>query len=157
MEKKCVIFVCSGNTCRSPMAEYLLKAALQKINLADNFRVCSAGIMAVENARASDLAIRVMEDFNLDISGHVSQRATQELLDSADVIFCLAENHRTFLLSNYKKMSKKCFLVREFLNVKDKDIFDPFFGNIDDYRRVCNDISSAMDSIVKFLISNHEN
>jgi protein-tyrosine-phosphatase len=139
------------------MAEYLLKAALHKMNLADNFRVCSAGRMAVENARASDFAIPGMEDFNQDIGRHVSQKAMQELLDSADVIFCRAENHRTFLLSNYKTIRKKCFLVREFLNVKDKDIFDPFFRNIGHDRRVCNDITSVMDSIVKLLISNHEN
>ncbi|MDR1173638.1 MAG: hypothetical protein LBJ75_00235 [Puniceicoccales bacterium] len=157
MEKKCVIFVCSGNTCRSPMAEYLLKAALQKVNLADNFHVCSAGIMATDHGRASDLAIRVMEDLNQDISGHISQRVTQKLLDSATAIFCLAENHRTFLLSNFKSIGKKCFLVREFLDIRDRDIFDPFFGHIDDYRRVCADIDSAMESIVKFLASNNEN
>jgi protein-tyrosine phosphatase len=139
------------------MAEYLLKAALKKIDLADNFHVCSAGIMATDHGRASDLAIRVMKDLNQDISEHVSQRITQELLDSAAAIFCLAENHRTFLLSNFKDIGEKCFLVREFLDIKDKDIFDPFFGHIDDYRRVCADISSAMESIVKFLTGNDEN
>jgi protein-tyrosine-phosphatase len=139
------------------MAEYLLKAALQKANLADNFHVCSAGITATDHGRASDLAIEVMKNLNQDISGHVSQRVTQELLDSATTIFCLAENHRTFLLSNFKGIGKKCFLVREFLDIKDKDIFDPFFGHIDDYRRVCADIGSAMESIVKFLANNNEN
>ncbi|MDR1457532.1 MAG: hypothetical protein LBI47_01625 [Puniceicoccales bacterium] len=157
MEKKCVMFICSGNTCRSPMAEYLLKAALQKVNLADKFRVCSAGIMATGHDRASDFAIRVMKDLNQDISGHVSQRVTQELLDSATAIFCLAENHRTFLLSNFRGIGEKCFLVREFLDTRDRDIFDPFFGHIDDYRRVCTDIGSAMKSIIKFLASNDEN
>jgi protein-tyrosine-phosphatase len=139
------------------MAEYLLKAALQKIDRTDDFKVCSAGIMATDHDRASDLAILVMKDLNQDISKHVSRRVTQELLDAASVIFCLAENHKTFLLSNFKSVSEKCFLVREFLNISDRDIFDPFFGNIDDYRRVCNDINSAMESIVKFLVGGYEN
>ncbi|MDR1595484.1 MAG: hypothetical protein LBR91_00990 [Puniceicoccales bacterium] len=149
--KKCVIFVCSGNTCRSPMAEYLLKSAVRKAGIADKFNIGSVGIATSEKFPATTLAINAMKDFSPDISNHSTRLATQKIFDSADVIFCLTEEHKKFVLSNFKKVEKKSFLLKEFLNCENKDIADPFFGNSKDYERVRDEINSAMDSILKFL------
>jgi protein-tyrosine-phosphatase len=69
------------------MAEYVPKAALQKIDFADNFKVSLVGRMVAENIRASNLATFVMEELNLDINAHVSQKVRQEtrIISSDDV------------------------------------------------------------------------
>jgi protein-tyrosine-phosphatase len=138
------------------MAEYLLKSILREAKILDNFSVASAGIAADGLSPASAFAIEVMRDFNPDISRHKSQMVTQKLLDSANAIFCLAENHRKFLLENFKRVKSKCFLVKEFSNLKNKDIADPFFGTIKEYEHVRDAIELAMDSILKFLTNEHK-
>lgn len=138
------------------MAEYLLKAALRSAGISDSFDVCSAGTAAVNNFPASEFAVRAMKNFNGDINGHASRKVTQKMLDSAGVIFCLTEEHRKFLLSKYKKIKKKCFLVREFLGVDQKDISDPFGGALVDYEMVRDEINSAVASILKFLTNGDE-
>jgi protein-tyrosine-phosphatase len=135
------------------MAEYLLKSALLEAKISDNFSVISAGTATDGCSPASTLAVQVMRDFDSNIAKHRSQKVTQKLLDGANVIFCLTENHRKFLLANFRGIEKKCFLVKEFLNHKNKDIADPFLGTIKDYEHVRDDIRVAMDSIVKFLVN----
>jgi ribose 5-phosphate isomerase B len=136
------------------MAEYLLKVALARAGMAGDFVVCSAGIMADDGSPASALAVRAMEKINPDICRHASQRVTQRLLNTAVAVFCLTEEHRKFLLTNFKKVQGRCFLVKEFTQSGHVDIPDPFFGDIGDYERIRDEIAAAMDSIVKFL-SNH--
>jgi protein-tyrosine-phosphatase len=139
------------------MAEYLLKAALRGAGLSDAFDVCSAGTAAVCNFPASEFAVLAMEGFNGDIAEHTSRKVTQKLLDSAAVIFCSTETHRRFLLSKYKKVKKKCFLIKEFLDTEEKDIADPFCGALAEYEMVRDEINSAMASILNFLTSGDEN
>jgi ribose 5-phosphate isomerase B len=136
------------------MAEYLLKAALKGVGMGNDFTIRSAGIMAENGSPASALAIKAMEEINPDIARHVSQRITQRLLNSAVAIFCLTEEHRKFLLSNFQRVRGRCFLVKEFTQNGRRDIPDPFFGSLEDYEHIRDEIASAMDSIVKFL-SNH--
>jgi protein-tyrosine phosphatase len=139
------------------MAEYLLKAALQKKGMGNAFSVCSAGTMASEKVPANPFAIGVMRNFNPDIGKHLSQKITESLLRSASAIFCLAEDHRNFLISNYKKIEGKCFLVKEFVGDMNKDIADPFGGSFGDYEQIRDEINAAMDSILKFLVDGDEN
>jgi protein-tyrosine phosphatase len=133
------------------MAEYLLKAALRREKISSKFTVCSAGVAAIPGSPASDLALLAMENFNGDIRKHRARKITQRLLDSAFAIFCMGESHRDFLLSNYKKIKKKCFLLKEFIDCGNKNIADPFFGNAAYYENTRDDINSAIDSILKFL------
>jgi protein-tyrosine-phosphatase len=138
------------------MAEYLLKSALRKAGLWKNFEVSSAGIAASDGSPASAFAVAAMENINGDIARHVSRTITQKILNSADVIFCMAAEHREFLLANFESIREKCFLVKKFLDKKNGDIEDPFFGGAKDYERVRDDINSAMDSILKFLANGNE-
>jgi protein-tyrosine phosphatase len=138
------------------MAEYLLKDALRQRRLASSFDVRSAGIAADGHSPASILAIEAMKKLNQGIKNHVSKKVTQKFLNSAMAIFCLTEQHREFLLSNFKGIEGKCFLVKEFTGARDRDVLDPFFGSLADYERPRDDIDSAMYSILKFLTGGHE-
>jgi protein-tyrosine phosphatase len=133
------------------MAEYLFKAALQREGLSDSFSAFSAGIRAVDGAPASEFAVRAMGDLNVDMRNHRSRMVTQKLLNSATEIFCLACEHKRFLVENYKKIKNKCFLLKEFLAADNPNVGDPFCGSLGDYERVRDEINSAIDSILKFL------
>lgn len=152
--KRHVLFVCTGNTCRSPMAKYLFDKFLSDAGLTESFAADSAGIFSQPGQKASNFAIEVMKEIGIDIDCHTSKQVTQKLVDSADAIFCMTEVHRKALLKDFKNISKKCFLVKEFSECENMDIHDPFFGDINDYRVARDEIKSSMGAILKFLTAN---
>ena len=91
-EKLKVLFVCTGNTCRSPMAEGIAKSLFPR------HEFLSAGIFAQENSPASKNAIIAMNNMGIDISSHKAKQLTKELVDKADYIIPMTENHYYTLL-----------------------------------------------------------
>ena len=101
-----ILFVCTGNTCRSPMAESLFRKLLaQRLKCTQDqlfdrgCLVISAGLAAVSGAPASSEAIDVMADIGVDLSQHSSQPLTERLLDQADRIYTMTRNHRDSILA----------------------------------------------------------
>ncbi|TWT33293.1 L-threonylcarbamoyladenylate synthase [Blastopirellula retiformator] len=104
----CVVFVCTGNTCRSPMAEVLMqKHAAErfdcKIEELDGrgFIVASAGLAAFPGGRAAPEAIKVMGDRGLDLSGHASQPLSDRLVEHADLILTMTGSHRDAIMAQW--------------------------------------------------------
>ncbi len=119
-----VLFVCTGNTCRSPMAEGYLKHKNKNIS------VKSAGIYA-DGSAVSQNSVVAMREIGIDVSSHISVPLTKDLLDWADKIYCMGNSHLDFL----KKFtdSKKLFLLG-------RGISDPFGQDITVYRRCLDEI-----------------
>lgn len=86
-----LLFVCTGNTCRSPMAEALARAAADRRGLPVECR--SAGTAAVAGGGASRGAVLAAREAGLDLSGHASSRLTAELAEWADLLLCMTESH----------------------------------------------------------------
>ncbi len=147
-----LLFVCSGNTCRSPMAEYLCRALLKEYKIS-NVEVYSAGIFATPGMMPPHYAQRVMEDIGIDISTHLSRELDRELLDSASFIFVMTTEHEKLLKSLYPEFSNKIFLLGE------EDIPDPYGENIEKYKQVCDKIEKEIKKFIeKFLLrGTHEN
>ena len=127
---KNVLFICTGNTCRSPMAEGYLKHK----NLED-IEVLSAGIFA-DGSKVSENAKKVCENFCIDISEHVSTQLSEQMLKKADYILCMNENHKQILDSVLGQ--NKAIILGD-------SIPDPFGCDEDTYRECFLKIKSAVD------------
>ena len=96
--KKTVLFVCTGNVCRSPMGAGLFYDKLVRENADDRVRIRSAGVWALEGMAASAYARQVMSERNLDIQSHRGRNITQQEVDEADLILVMTERHKEIIL-----------------------------------------------------------
>ena len=129
-----VIFVCTGNTCRSPMAEYYLKSK----NL-DGVNVITRGFSGGDSANEKSIA--VMSEVDIDISNHISKNITADEVQNADAIICMTESHRQMLLL-YGADNSKLYVLGD-------GIADPFGCDIDTYRTCRDEIFSNIDKLIK--------
>ena len=135
-----IIAVCTGNTCRSPMAEAMLRA-----RFGDTADVCSRGIMAT-GAGASEESIEVMREMGYDISDHISRRLTPEDIKSADLILAMTVNHKRIISASVPDAKDKVFTLCEYAGIKG-DIEDPYGLGISEYRKCANKIKEAVEAI----------
>lgn len=150
--RKFITFVCTGNTCRSPMAESLFKHAVKNDPDFNNFIISSAGVCAWDGTHASDYAIKVLQDCGIDLSHHRSKAVTQSLIDKSAIILCMTTSHKEILESEFKTGITPIFLLREFLpDNTNKNIPDPFGRNLDAYKNSRDNIVEAIPSIIKYI------
>jgi len=144
-----VVLVCTGNTCRSPMAEVLLrqriadKLALKVDQLEDRgIVVMSAGISAAPGSRAAAEAIAIMKERGLDLSAHESQPLSDRLVRFADVIITMTRSHRDAILTHWPEAEPRTHL----LSRGQGDVADPIGGPVDLYRRCAEQIDEYLEA-----------
>lgn len=140
-----VLFICTGNTCRSPMAEGLLKDMAKKNNL--ETEVKSAGVFADDGGHVSENALSALEEMGIDISNHRSQSVNKELVEQADLILTMSKSHKESLILNYPHIKEKVFLLNEYAFDRARDIADPFGKRLSDYKIVRDEIMRALSKI----------
>jgi protein-tyrosine-phosphatase len=140
---KRVLFVCTGNICRSPLAQVLLTRALAERGVSE-VEVSSAGTGAWDGAPASEGAYLVALECGLDLSEHRARLLTRELVEAADLVFTMARHHRarvqelggegrTFVLGEYAGRSGE-----------EAEVGDPFGGDLEVYR----DTYAELDGLI---------
>ncbi len=132
-----ILFVCTGNLCRSPMAEGLLSQRLSEKGLDKHHRVLSAGIWAVDDHPASEHAVAVMAERGVDISSHIAHTITVSDVVEADLILVMSREHEQMIHSTWPQYGWKIHRLSEVVGRR-KDVADPYGGSIDEYR-VCAD------------------
>ena len=146
MEK--VLFICTGNVCRSPMAEGLLRRAL-----GDKIEVFSAGLGAGHGQPPSAHAIEVLRKEGIDISDIRSQPVSADLLREADHIFTMTQDHLDMLLLLFPEMAPKARLLRfkEAAKGGRLDVKDPIGGTRETYELCKEDIKAALPSVIEII------
>lgn len=134
---KTILFVCTGNTCRSPMAECMMNALLERRGIS-NVQALSAGLCAETGAPASVGARRAMQKRGLSLDMHRSQPVTGMLLSSASLIVCMSQSHLLALRARFPSLQTP---MRAF---GDPPVSDPFGGDDAAYERAACDIERQL-------------
>ncbi len=152
INRKSILFVCTGNSCRSVMAEYLLKA---KLIGRDDVEVMSAGTGVYFKSPASHETIAVLREQGINAGLHMSRALGRIMLRKADLIFAMTRTHRTQILDLVPSVEKRVYLLKEFADARgfqpDMDVPDPIGRGHTEYQECLLTIKEAVDKIVDLI------
>ena len=149
-----VLVICTGNICRSPMAEGLLRTRLVQEGLADRIQVRSSGTHGIDGSPASAYAIVTLHRMGIDIRGHRARTVTQQAIDEADLLLVMTHGHISFIEKYFRRTEGKLFRLSEMIG-QNFNVDDPYGGPEIEYvqcaRQLANIVQHGFQHILDLL------
>ncbi|WP_456277435.1 low molecular weight protein arginine phosphatase [Bacillus sp. AK128] len=142
-----LLFVCTGNTCRSPMAEAIAK------HLSEGIHIKSAGVFAADGQPASTHTAQALLEKGIPVQ-HSSQLLTSELVDWATYIFTMTHSHKDLILRQFPEALPKIYTIKEFSHNQPGDVIDPYGGPLEIYRETYKELDVCVKALLKELEQN---
>ncbi len=150
-----ILFVCTGNSCRSVMAEALMKKRLAELGK-DDIEVVSAGVRAFDGFPATAETITVMNEVSADVSAHETTRVTAGMIEKADLILAMEHAHKDEIIRMVPAAASKTFLLKEYRNSSNvyygyPGVSDPIGKPVGEYRLCRDEIDREIKRIAELL------
>lgn len=139
-----ILFICTANVCRSPMAATLFAAEIIKRGDAGRYSVSSAGTWATEGETAAGNARVVMQNFGLSLAGHQARTVDGEMLQSAALVLVMTRHHLDALAAEFPAARPKMHLVSELVG-QQYDVADPYGASLEDYQICAAELSRIIE------------
>lgn len=139
-----ILFVCTANICRSPLAEGLFRSRVQKLPDAPAWQVASAGTWAVDGRPAHVNSQAVAAEWGVDITDHRSRNATAQLLAGIDLILTMEQGHKEALTIEFPALARRIFLLAEMTGAR-YDIADPIGRPLSTYQALARQLDTIFE------------
>jgi len=149
-----IMFICTGNICRSAMADWLLKKKIEDIGRND-IEVYSSGVHAYDGDMSTWEAKSIMEDeYDVDMKSHRATNIKNSNIENMDLILCATTAHKIAVIDMYPTLKEKVFTMKEYVDYNREyhhkiDIKDPWGYDIDTYRSCASEIDECLELLLK--------
>ncbi|MCD6451578.1 MAG: low molecular weight protein arginine phosphatase [Acidobacteria bacterium] len=152
-----ILFVCTGNVCRSPLAEAYFRRFAPFYGLS-SVEVASAGISPLEGQGVEEEGRRLSQEMGFDLSNHRARQLSEELIKDADLVLVMERGQRELLSSLFPQYRDRVKLLSSFARdgAANPDIPDAYQGTLDEYRETFRRIKEAVDGLFRFLSLAHK-
>lgn len=138
-----VIFICTANICRSPMAAAIFRNIVDEVEKGDEWRVESAGVWGMDGSPAASGSQNAVRKWGLDLRGHRARSVSRELLENFDLILTMEQGHKEALKWQFPELGERIFMMSEIVGVN-YDIKDPIGGSLEDFIHTADELNRLL-------------
>ncbi len=145
-----IVFVCSGNICRSPMAHYYFQKKVYDLGIENSYLIASCGTQACSGDKATDDAIYAISKYGVNIIKHRATNIQDADLVNANYIVCMTKMHYDYVVNRYPKLEDKVYILKEMVSNKEEylDIDDPWGLDVQVYLECAKEIVKSIDKLI---------